>query len=210
MKFLTMTSPDYHTMTQNMIASSGVKTGEWEIMAQPQAGTGDWNTPWFNNITCLQTARILELLKDHHDVFFCDGDVHWLKPIRELAIDSRADIAAQHDPDSGLCTGVIFYRATPKVISLLEAVLATGQQSNGKYNDQMLLNHVLRSFQKSDNKLQIQILKTVLSFGLIRQDNSLWDGQEFEIPENCHAFHANYTIGIKNKERLIRYVQYQV
>ena len=41
----------------------------------------------------------------------------------------------------------------------------------------------------------------------VESHEALWSpGAEFDIPENCLAFHANWTVGVDNKLALLEYV----
>lgn len=200
MKYLTMTSPSYAALTDQMIESSGIGFDEWEIMHEPQKSAGNFGEQWFNEICCKRPHRILELLREGHDVFVVDGDVTFFEPITEIQIHPDAEIQAQHDPDSGLCCGVIVYKSTPKVISFMEVVLQNCIAQGSDYNDQVLTNAVIQQFPQL--RPALAIFNTVHSFGTLVGPR-LWKGESFDIPLNCQAFHANFTIGIESKIRLL-------
>lgn len=200
-KYLTTTSPAYRDLTAQMIASSG--QDDWEIIEE--SNEGDFGTENFNRLCNSRMSRVAEILKAGQDVFVCDGDVLWLEPIADLPL-GYFDIVAQHDPDSGLCAGVCYYRAT-RVTAALVDVCATIGKSPTAPNDQVILNNVVGQVSRQGGSIKLGYLHNVLSWGLSRGDNSLWDGQPLDVPEYCHAWHANYTVGIDNKAQMLRQVR---
>jgi len=198
-KYLTTTSDNYSDLTNQMIKSSG--QADWEVIHEKEEG--DFGSSNFNRLCNSRMRQVLGLLKIGHDVFVCDGDVIWLKPIEEP--DGNDWITAQEDPDTGLCAGVCFYRSCPATIAIVELVVSESENKDAMFNDQIMLNTCLRELQRqSGQDLRLGVFENVLSWGLLRDDDSLWDGQEFDLPASCHAFHANYTIGINNKRRMLK------
>ena len=196
--YLTTTSPGYESLTEQMIRSSGVD--DWEVIEE--TSEGDFGESNFNLLCNRRMQRVFELVAAGHPVFVCDGDVIWLKPITELNV-AGFDIIAQHDPDSGLCAGVCHYAANNNVATVLSCVANFGAD-NDNVNDQIILNHVLK---QAPDYCKLGTFSNVLSWGLLRNDASLWDGQEFDLPLDCHGFHANFTIGKENKTKLLNYVR---
>jgi len=206
MKYLTMTSPSYAPLTDHMIKTSGVRFDEWEIMHEPQRSSGNFGESWFNEICCKRPARILELLREGHDVFVVDGDVTFFDPITEIEIHPKASVQAQIDPDSGLCCGAILYKSNYRVIEFMEVVLQNCIASGSAHNDQVITNAVLQQFPQVRPRLAA--FNTIHSFATLVEPR-LWMGDDFDIPTDCQAFHANFAIGIDNKIKLLQYARMQ-
>ena len=199
-----MTSPAYADLTDHMIATSGVS--DWEIMHEPQKSNGNFGERWFNEICCKRPAKILELLREGHDVFVVDGDVTFFKPIAEIEIHPKADVQAQIDPDSGLCCGAILYRSNYRVIEFMEIVLQNCIANASAVNDQVITNAVIKQFPQIRPRLAA--FQTVHSFATLVEPR-IWNSESFDIPVDCQAFHANFTIGIDNKIKLLKYARMQ-
>jgi len=201
-----MTSPAYADLTDHMIATSGVGFDDWEIMHEPQKSNGNFGERWFNEICCKRPKRILELLREGHDVFVVDGDVTFFEPITEIQIHPKADVQAQIDPDSGLCCGVILYKSNYRVIEFMEIVLQNCIEIDSATNDQVITNAVIKQFPQVQPRLAP--FNTIHSFGTLVEPR-IWNGDDFDIPVDCQAFHANYCVGIAKKIELLKYARIQ-
>lgn len=196
MKYLTVTSPAYLDLTSQMIQSSG--HDDWEIIDEDRQG--DFGSADFNSLCNARMQIVLDWLKEGHNVFVCDGDVLWFRPIEEPPGDNW--IIGQHDPDSGICCGVCYYRSCPQTIEIIDLCIREAEGKHQMFNDQVMLNAVLRQLGKRA-QLKVSYFDNVLSWGLVREDDSLWTGQPINVPNDCHAWHANYTVGIDHKVRML-------
>jgi len=130
-KYLTTTSENYRGLTDQMIASSG--QSDWEIIEEDREG--DFGSGDFNRLCNARMIRVLELLRAGHNVFVCDGDVIWLKPIEEP--DGTDWITAQEDPDTGLCAGVCFYRSCAATIAIVKLAVEEVENKEAMFNEMM-------------------------------------------------------------------------
>ena len=206
MIYLTQTSADFEPLTLQMMASSQHK--QWTLLESNEQG--DFGQPAFNRLTCQRAKAVKMLLDQGNDVFVCDGDVIWLKPLSEMVIEPEADIKAQVDPDSGFCCGFMFLRNT-EATKLLVNLWLQVMQDESVTNDQIYFNHALKNLHKvADVNLNMLAFDDVWSYGRIcaadEQPLNVWTGQEFDAPKDMLAFHANYTIGIEYKTELLEYI----
>lgn len=199
-KHLTTTSPDYADLTAEMIDSSGVS--DWEIIDETEQG--DFGSANFNLLCNRRARRVYEILCEGNPVFVCDGDVHWFEPLNLEG--TSFDILAQHDPDTGICAGVCYWNNT-EVAKLIARYVAEWGEGNARFNDQVILNAVLHQVRSHGGRPRIGYVPTVYSWGLLRKDESLWEGQEFDLPSDATAFHANYVVGLEGKRKLLDYVK---
>ena len=206
MKYLTVTTPGYRHLTDRMIQSSGVSG--WDIRDMGE-DVGDFRTPSFNRLCRSKPAIIRDLLKSGEEVFSLDGDVIFFEPITEIPLHRDADIQGQVDPDSGICCGFCHYRPTFATLTFLDMVIEQCETAGENVNEQLVYNWCLQRIQPQ-NGIKVAGIASVFSYGLHAYgktgNTDIWDGQEFEIPDGAKAFHANYTIGIEAKVRLLDYV----
>jgi hypothetical protein len=193
MVFVTSTSPAYYPvsdLTLPFMPSNRmlIKNDEVEEML--------YGTEKFNALRkdLEIRSKIMRSFEDGTIIFFCDSDVLINAPM-EWFEEQLKDNDAIFQSDSGTCClGLFVLRTSPKMTELFEKMEGMIDAGNC---DQDIFNAI-----KGDFPLKIALFDTrdVWNYGVIGRR---WEGQVFEFPPTLKAFHANYTIGVKNKVKLL-------
>jgi hypothetical protein len=200
-KYLIATTQPFEELANDMIESAELQ--ESQIVAirnYDYTGKHDFGTAGFNSTVNNRAQYLHEYLTAGFDCWILDADLIFLDPLDQIAIPEDADIFAQHDPDSGICMGFVYFRSTLHTIRFAE-LLALNTRHD-KCNDQIIANAV---YSKMKDPPKLVYCETAMSFGLIAGE--LWNGQEFNLPKETQVFHANYTVGLENKTKLLEYVK---
>ncbi len=205
---ITVSTKSTDGMVARMIETSGIPKDQWSILRPESMGLAesgehaDFQTCGFNTLVNKRSLHVCDALIAGLDVLMVDADVVFFEPFSKFQIDDDAEIFAQHDPDTGVCMGFALMRATERI--KLFARNWRHNLSRNDVNDQVIANAIIRCI-KPEHRLRIQYAETVQSYGLIA--NGIWSGQEFNLPADTQAFHANYAVGINDKLRLLNYVE---
>lgn len=126
---------------------------------------------------------------------FTDADVQFFSdPIEPLLIElGDFDIACQDDIHQ-FCSGLFVCRANDATLALFHAILE-GYENE----DQFTLNKYLHLV--NHKKLSHRFFNVAHSIG------GPWSGSDFNIPEDIIAHHANWTVGVENKIKLLDLVR---
>jgi hypothetical protein len=104
--------------------------------------------------------------------------------------------------DDGTCSCMGFFiaKSTPEILSLFTNVL---NNLSNFADDQFAANHYVNFLKITNHTLP----ERYYSYGL--KYKKCWDGKDkdFYIPENLSMFHANWTIGVENKTKLMKIVR---
>ena len=155
-----------------------------------------FGTPVFNDISRITAGYCLDAMNDMADgdvLLYCDSDVLLLEEPQWFA-DQIGDNDFVIQSDKGTyCMGFFVVKVSDKTKSVIKEAINTMQDNTRNYQE--VFNVVAR-----DLKIELFKESDVWNYGVI---GDLWNGQDFELPKNLKAFHANYTIGIPNKIKLI-------
>jgi hypothetical protein len=150
----------------------------------------------------------LKLIKAEatEDFIFAESDIVFLKPSLSRILQEIAffDVLFQDDGPRPLCAGLFVMRVNEKTLAFLddwrsraEAAL-TQPDENGRINDdQDVLNKFIQDSGLTYGKLSHLFANPYTVAGKI------WDGSNLNIPNDTLVFHANWTEGIENKEKLL-------
>jgi hypothetical protein len=199
MKILTITSPAYLDITEKLI-----KQSKFPIMAEKveQIGDPNFGTPDFNRTMLLKVKSIIEHLKETNILFFIDSDVLLFEdPSYFVNKLGDKDMMFQREPDNTVCTGFFVAKNNEKVLDLFNEVLTVMEENPTMFNEQQVINLLIKG---TTINYGVFDDKDVYSYGLAT-GGKVWKGEELdiEIPKDIKAFHANYTIGLENKKRLL-------
>lgn len=204
MKILTVTTPQYAELTAML--HSTVVPAKLLIAGGKDNGSPDFGTESFN-LTCKFKAQtivdLMKLMRKNEVLFYVDSDVVLFeKPeyFKAILNETKYDLLAQQDVGSGFCMGFFVVRVTPKTIALFEEV---ARQTTKEENDQNVFNRIYG--QHWGIRAAYFNNEEVFNYGMV-EGGALWNGQEFELPKEIKAFHANFTIGLANKKKLLNYV----
>jgi hypothetical protein len=179
----------------------------------------DFGTTLFNKLSYLRYNIMMKLLNEGYDIWYMDTDTVVLDNLNHLyeqyRAENKANIWFQSDINM-LCTGCMLVFNTPSSINLIrqqcdDKVLARsmGEDFQYKYNDQLIMNHIIKSY-KGYNSSNIGV------FPIFQFPNGLLffkdDYVKTEVPQyitlrnQFHAsntkllfVHANWMVGVDTK-----------
>lgn len=178
------------------------------------SNSGSYNTPGFEETMFYKIDHIIKNIDtDSSDLLvFSDCDVQFLNDFTERAQTDMMnfDILFQDDITCA-CAGFFIAKQTREVLDFFIQVRSIMYMNLGKdgklasgMSDQSIINLLIR---------QNKVIKT----GLLPRDvyftiasstgPKQWMGEDFNIPFNIHVHHANWTVGIENKIRLMEMVK---
>ena len=159
----------------------------------------DYNSLGFTLFLRKRLDVIIQKLKDGINIFNIDTDVLLFEKEEFFAqqLIPPMDIIAQREHSNMFCFGFMVIKSNPKTIEYF-AEIAKIMNKDIKLHDQKVGNEIYKKF-----NINVGLFSTqdVTSYGLI-SGGKQWNGEAFEVPK-CKAFHANYTVGLRNKNILL-------
>jgi hypothetical protein len=178
---------------------------------------GAFGSSGFEETMLLKIKHIINNIdiESSDNLVYADCDIQFFKRIKEDLYEELGDYDIKFQDDiTCLCAGFFICKQTPNVINFFKNVLKTLQNNmeNGKLknglSDQIIINNFYR------NKSQkIKIGKLPLKYFTVASSEvgpQQWTGQEFSIPPNIILHHANWTVGYKNKIKLLNYIKNKI
>lgn len=225
MKLLTNYSDVNENLYFNFFLKSEVSEYNiiWKKLEQ-KCKTGEYMTDGWNEITKDKMIFIKDfLLTSQDDCFlYSDPDVVFLKKSKEILINllesSNCDILFQNDECERSAesmrwpynTGFFISKINNKVLNLFQQIVNCNFDKN--QDDQIILNmHIC-----DNTEIKVGFLpKLFYNYNLWRKDQPNFEELEInwndeikiKIPEETIAFHANWTKGISNKEKLLNSIK---
>lgn len=200
MKFLTITSPEYTELHKLMTESVSKYSRKLMVEHFENPQFSDFGTPEFNSAMRFKAEMIVKHLTNMRDgeiLLYSDSDVIFrAHPYIFVKLSSENDFTAQNDLNDDFCAGFFAAKKSDEMIRLWREI---SEKVSEIENDQEVLNRIIV---KSKLKTAMFGDGDVCSYGIISR-GEIWKGQEFKMPR-CKAFHANYTVGIENKKRLMK------
>lgn len=146
-------------------------------------------------------------LSDERPMVFADCDIQFFKNIKSDVIEEveNYDIKLQDDIVC-MCAGFFVCKQNEKILHFFNDVLENLKNLvNQGYDDQQIINNFLKSNKHpiSYGLLPKEKYFTVASSNGAKQ----WNGETFSIPKGIIVHHANWTVGIENKIKLLNYVK---
>lgn len=172
----------------------------------PQTDDGKFGTQTFNYISKLTAGYCVEEMEKMEDgdlLLYCDSDVLLLEDPQWFA-EQIGDNDFIFQSDYGTpCMGFFVVRVSDRTKKVM--LDAISLMDNTK-NYQQVFNEIYDKY-----GLKYGYFKTsdVWNYGVNKGE--VWNGGDITIPNNLKAFHANYTVGIENKIKLLKLAikQYQ-
>jgi hypothetical protein len=174
-----------------------------------------WGTPSFNKTVSGKIPMILNKLNQMEGdeyLLYSDVDVIFLKPIKDLLVEEMGDSDIVFSDDDGkICTGFIFMRNNDKVRIFFENIKKNYSLGGG---DQMNTRSFARNH-KVDIKYKLLSLKffNIVMVSYLIKDrrtnkflSKLFVKSVELFPDPIVMFHANYLLGIDEKEKWLEMV----
>jgi hypothetical protein len=169
-----------------------------------QKGSGSFMENGWESTMNKKLDQIIRACEIGEIFIHSDSDVIFLKNIEEEILSELgdSDIVFQDDGEVGLCMGFFICNPNPTIISLFKKVKEILPEFQG--HDQNAINSIIKNYGVNYKKLSHRFF----NYGQTR--HKIWNGEYFEVPKNILVCHANWTIGIENKLKLISLVKRQI
>ncbi len=192
----------------------------WHFLGQQHCPTGTFDTPGFRETMADKLKGVIAL----HNILsargvpyfvYSDCDVQFFGdfsgPIVEELESSGKDILFQHDGNGEFCAGFFISKVNERTLGLFRHALKV---IDNHRDDQPAMNWVLHAY--PDRLLPDGV--PLPSVGLLSErfwtygaKYGLWVGNaDFEVPKDILVHHANWTVGLDNKEKLMDLVKQKV
>ncbi len=221
MDLLTIASESHRELQHRFLLSSKVQ--EYRIFnghMDQVCETGEYRSRGWCEMGQAKLEFILSYLQsgirpDGHWFVFADADITFLRPSKQVFFDEIRAIGGQdillQDDGREFCSGLFVCKVSDRTRHLfatsLEIAVEMARENErlGRgYSaaDQAALNAAITATRSRASMLSHRFLNWHHLCS-----TELWKpGMSFRIPENAVAFHANWTIGIDNKVKLLQYV----
>ena len=177
--------------------------------------TGEYMSPGWGETMRKKVDLILEAIDQGKIFIHSDCDVVYLQDPTEKVLEELGDydLAFQSDfvplKEVWYCMGFFVCRPSQRTRDLFVKVY----ENIGNFwgNDQLSLNNILSTYKNPSPGKGFEDLKyktlseKFFTYGQTGK-SSIWDGEQFDLPEDLVAFHANWTKGTQRKINLIDYV----
>ena len=206
MKLYTFYTDSHSTLLNNYFLPSVPEEDGFEIIVEkfPQEClSGNFMEDGWIDTMRKKVLYVLRGIEENWGNIFIhsDCDVCFLKPFKKEIINEieNYDLVGQHDGGGSICCGFFACRANDKTKKLFEAVLNDISKNN---NDQ-----------HSFNKLKNNYITSKILDDRFFSVNSILNGKvwtneiDLDINKNILLIHANWTVGVENKCKLIETVK---
>lgn len=206
MKIITFFSETHRVLHDDFFAKSVKKLSDKDLileshLVEQTCPSGDWCSDGWLKCMSDKLRIILSELEslDGSIVIYSDCDVIIIDSLIE-DIESEMegfDIKLQDD-GSQFCAGFFAFRKNEKVRAMIESAYSLCDE----IDDQSAINRALPNFGLSYSTLDFSKYNNVR-----KQLGGCWqDGMDFNPDKNTIMFHANFTVGVENKKKLLSLV----
>jgi hypothetical protein len=165
--------------------------------------SGNFNSYGFDETMYKKIQIIIDNidLNDENYLVFSDCDVQFFS---DLEFDmSNKDILFQQDYPNYKCAGFFICKQSIQVLNFFRRIKDEFDKlKNGKIDDQYIINNI------TINDIEIGFLSSEKYWSVGNATiGKVWDGEDFETTKQIIVHHANYTIGVSNKIKLMELVK---
>lgn len=208
MRLVTYYTPSHADMCRRFVLD---RAGAFEEVVSIEYGqtcqSGAFKEAGWNRCMDDKLETLLRLPCDGRPTLYVDADVLIRPGLAEWATHEirrmQYDEISYSDDVLQWCAGVMLFRATDKVRRWWELVADMSRLLDQPDQDVI---HVLRV-----NAKRLPVPMSVLPGDRICNwatigNVSVWGGEPFDVPRTCLAWHANWTVGVANKVRMLERV----
>lgn len=165
-----------------------------------------WNECMLDKLRCL-----LDVPTDGQPTLYVDADVALMPGAAEWCETRIASMdpgqVAYSDDVVQWCAGVMLFHSTETVRSWWRLVADLSPIWN--IPDQDVIHNLRTQVQQTRGRLPVESSvipgDRVCNWATIG-NRTVWQGERFDVPETCIAWHANWTIGVDAKREMLRRV----
>lgn len=162
--------------------------------------SGDFGTPGFAESMKDKVEIILRAIDENKgsQFIFADCDIQFLQHLRyDLANYNMDNIDMLAQSDQGaICAGFMMCKSSPKLENFFNKIL---HNCMNFANDQLCINEY-----RSDINYELLPEDKYYTVG---NYTGLWNGEDIDTPKNIVMHHANFTVGVNNKIKLLNLVK---
>jgi len=210
MKIYTLFSPSHKQIFDEWFLPSLTKTNSnvdiRHRVCQQVCPSANYLQPGWKETMIQKNEFILDSLNECNDneiLMHTDVDVQFFKDIQkhiDLNLNDY-DVLCQQDGPSVTCYGVMIIKNSDKIKNFFKFILNSVKGS--RETDQALYNRFHKDY-NINTKFQDEKFFSIW----MRNGAAVWNGENIEnIPNDLVLHHANYTIGVNNKIKLLDMVK---
>ncbi len=179
------------------------KSFDLDVTRTKQHGNGIYGTPGFNESTRDKVKILQRATKENYGkhFVFSDCDVQFFGDFKEDILGYTSDeLDIVFQDDCGLlCSGFFIAKGSEKLENFFNLI---HERTPHYEHDQYAIND-------HRNQINHSGLPTDKYFNIasVSQCQHWQEGREYNLPKNILVHHANWTIGIHNKIKMMRYVR---
>lgn len=202
MDIFTFYTPSHEVLLERYFLASLPDEYVPHIFELPQdCSSGNYESDGWNTTMRKKVELMIEATKQcwGRPFVFSDCDVQFFGNSSQNLLDQlgTADIAAQNDGIGKLCAGFFIAQANTNNLDLYQAMIE--YMDAEQCNDQIAMNHCAKDMAYLNN--------SIFTIGMANQ-YKVWKGEtDIGIPNNIIIHHANWTVGVKNKIKLMDFVR---
>jgi len=179
------------------------KSFELDVTHIEQRGSGDITSGGFNG-SMVDKVKILQRASQENygkHFVFSDCDVQFFGDFKEDILSytsDKLDMIAQTDCGA-ICAGFFIAKGSEKLENFFNLI----------YEQTPYYRHDQEAININKNMINSSLLPNDKYFNIssVIGDNLWQEGVEYNLPKNMLIHHANYTMGVHNKMKMMRYVR---
>jgi len=215
LRLVTYHTPTHREMCQRFVLSRAygfkeVRSFEYQQTCPSGTFKSDgWNRCMDDKLDCL-----MRLPMDGTPTVYVDADVCLMPGLHDWAERQFADMdfdgVAMSDDVVQWCAGVMLFRSTARVHAWWRLIADLSPIWN--LPDQEVIDQLRQHSQQRGTTLPVPLTLLpsdgVCNWATVNAPTvpSPWDGEPFDVPPTCVAFHANWTVGVERKVEMLERV----
>ena len=198
-----MHSDSHATLMMDYFIPSVQRIGEYDLeyIKIEQVAQGDYDKDNFKDACYMKLLLIKQAIIDNFGdcVLYSDCDLVFIEPTSDFLAEliSDNDALFQRD-DESICAGFIYFRCNDNMLNFINFCIEHYFEESVHDDQEMMARHI----EMIKHELMPDSICNISHFFGAK----IWDGEEITIPEGIKVFHANWTIGIDNKIKLLKMI----
>jgi len=207
MKLLTFYSDSHEEMYENYFLESYNKylSDSFDLLPnkiEQICESGEYGSDGFSHAMLEKINHIINNIdtNDNELLVFADCDVQFFSDFSKEITEELGnyDIKFQSDVTC-LCAGFFVCKQSSEVLKFfntVKSILKTVMDK--KVDDQQVINHIIQKYPIKWGMLSNKFFTVAMATG-----PKQWNGEDFSLKEDIYTHHANWTVGLENKYKLL-------
>jgi hypothetical protein len=209
----------YYTDTHEEMARRYVMSRAWGfdervcVRVDQSCPTGEFKSDGWNDCMLDKLRTLRNLPADNVPTLYVDADVCLFPTLVEwcrwYVEHMEPEQVAFSDDVLQWCAGIMLFRSSRRVHQFWDTLADLSRAWNLPDQEALHLLRMQTDAQKGSLPIRAQVLPrdVFCNWATIHdQPPAPWIGEPFTIPKTCLAWHANWTVGIANKLRMLERV----